>query len=135
MFGSTYGDASQLTDRDWTARLTRADHRDCPLSARIDGSVVGMAWVRLESSATEAHLFQMWVAPAHRRSGAAMAMLASAIEWARERGATALILSVTAGNSSAGRLYGAAGFQRTGATEPLREGSALIVEEMRLVLH
>ena len=42
-------------------------------------------------------------------------------------------LHVTEGNQAARRLYTAHGFKSTGVWEPLREGSALQVEELQLV--
>jgi ribosomal protein S18 acetylase RimI-like enzyme len=78
------------------------------------------------------HLYQMWVAPEHRMRGVGRALMDSAIAWARGIGASALILDVTAGNGPARRLYQRAGFTPSGEEKPLRPGSTVMSQEMRL---
>ncbi|QLC73828.1 GNAT family N-acetyltransferase [Pseudomonas sp. LPB0260] len=56
------------------------------------------------------------------------------ISWARARDATAVCLGVTLNNGPATHLYLKAGFVPSGATEPLRPGSALLVQSMTLCL-
>ena len=67
----------------------------------------------------------MWVDPEARGRGVGRALLEAAEAWGRDRGCTAASLSVTAGNSPAERLYRQAGYEPTGESEPLRDGSTL----------
>jgi ribosomal protein S18 acetylase RimI-like enzyme len=76
----------------------------------------------------------MWVAPGYRRLGAGQMLLERVIAWARARGARFLDLGVTQGNSPAMRLYTRAGFEPVGRLQPLRPGSQLLVQPMRLKL-
>jgi GNAT superfamily N-acetyltransferase len=81
-----------------------------------------------------AHLYQVWVAPEHRGRGAARGLLAAAAAWARAAGAHTLALDVTCGDTPAMRLYTRAGCRPAGAPQPLRPGSALRVQPLRLPL-
>jgi ribosomal protein S18 acetylase RimI-like enzyme len=75
------------------------------------------------------HLISMWTDPAARNRGVARALLDAVVAFARGR---ELVLGVTEGNDVARRLYERYGFVDTGASEPLRPGSALVVHELRL---
>lgn len=81
-----------------------------------------------------AHLYQMWVAPAHRGRGIGRELLDAVIEWARAAGARAVELGVTCGNTPASRLYARAGFVPASDPGPLRPGSTLLAQPMRLVI-
>ena len=74
----------------------------------------------------------MWVAPEARGPGAGRALLEAAVDWARKKGCRELHLGVTAADSPALRLYQSHGFRALGPLEPLREGSALMVQAMVL---
>ncbi|MEO8495523.1 MAG: GNAT family N-acetyltransferase [Planctomycetota bacterium] len=76
----------------------------------------------------------MWVAPAHRGKGVGQALLQEAIAWATREGAHSVQLGVACGDSSATRMYLRAGFTQTGPTEPLRPGSALLAQTMKLAI-
>jgi GNAT superfamily N-acetyltransferase len=76
----------------------------------------------------------MWVAPDSRGRGVAAALLGAAIDWARSHNARVLQLGVTSGDTPAVRLYKRHGFRESGAPEPLRPGSALLSQTMRLDL-
>ncbi len=80
------------------------------------------------------HLYQMWVAPECRGRGVAQRLLDTALAWTRERGARFVELDVTLGNSAAARLYQRAGFRAVNAPAPMRAGSGLMLQPMRLVL-
>lgn len=54
--------------------------------------------------------------------------------WAREAGARHIALDVTDGDSPAMRLYTRAGFRPSGDPQPLRPGSPLLRQPMRLAL-
>lgn len=81
-----------------------------------------------------AHVVAMWTAAEARGHGLASRILQTAVAWCRERGLDDdLRLHVTEGNALARRLYLRHGFVPTGTWEPLREGSPLRCEELRLV--
>lgn len=134
-FGSTLAREQPWPDEEWSARLARGTESDTdlPLVADLEGTAVGLAWVRIEEAApATANLYQMWVAPEARGLGAGRMLLDAAIEWARSAGARAVALGVTCGDTPATRMYARAGFAPVGAPEPLRPGSPLL--EQRMVL-
>jgi ribosomal protein S18 acetylase RimI-like enzyme len=136
-FGSTFAREADRSDGDWTSRLVlgAASPRDLPLIAEWDREPVGLAWARIDELEPDAaHLYQMWVAPQQRGSGIGTALLAAAIEWARSAHARFVVLGVTCGNTSAVRLYSRAGFAPIGEPQPLRAGSRLLSQSMRLAL-
>jgi len=120
-FGSTHAEESQRTDDIWAARLAApalGSHlQGWPFAAEVDGTPVGLAWVRMEGAV--AWLYQVWVAPEARGRGVGAALLDAAIGWARARKATALHLDVTAGGGAAARLYRRMGFVDVGAPVPM----------------
>ena len=79
-----------------------------------------------------AYVWGMWTAPEARGRGYAAGLLTDLVNLCRDRD-LGVRLHVTEGNQAARRLYTAHGFKSTGAWEPLREGSALQVEELQLV--
>ena len=81
-----------------------------------------------------ANLYQMWVAPNYRGLSAGQMLLESVIAWASAANMCYLVLNVTCGDSPALRLYVRAGFQAVGEPEPLRPGSELLAQPMRLAL-
>jgi GNAT superfamily N-acetyltransferase len=136
-FGSTYAEAAALPLEKWRARLATAavSGSDLPLVAIADDALVGLVWiVRDAAKPAVCNVYQMWVAPEHRGRGVAQALLTRGIEWARASGASAMELGVTVADSPAVRLYARLGFERVGDPEPLREGSALLAQRMRLGL-
>lgn len=136
-FGSTHAQEAARPDAAWAARLdaARLSGRDFPLVAEADDEAVGLAWVKLDEAVPPAaDLYQVWVAPSVRGRGAGTALLAAATQRARDAGAVALRLGVTWDDSAAVRLYQRAGFEPVGPLEPLRDGSALQSQPMRLVL-
>lgn len=133
-FGSTFALECVRTDDEWADRLTRAatSPGDLPLVAECDGEPAGLAWVRIEEATPElAHLYQMWVSPAHRRRGVGRALLDTAAAWARAMGAHELELDVTCTNEGALRLYEGGGFVLYGESRPLRPGATLRAQAMR----
>jgi ribosomal protein S18 acetylase RimI-like enzyme len=63
-----------------------------------------------------------------------MALLDHAVRWARERGASEMILWVADHNTAARRLYERAGFAATGDRQPLPSNPALPESMLRLEL-
>jgi PhnB protein len=136
-FGSTYEHEVQQTDTAWVERLTRGvtSASELPLVAEVGGVPAGLAWARVrDEEPGVVHLYQMWVAPEHRMRGVGRVLVDSAIAWARSIGASALILDVTAGNGPARRLYEGVGFVPFGEEKPLRSGSTIMSQSMRLAL-
>lgn len=136
-FGSTHAAELALAPETWVARLARAASSgiDHPLAAEQAGALVGLAWAKVDAGDPAiVNLFQMWVAPEARGQGVAGALLDEAIRWARARGAQALQLGVNCANLPAVRLYQRAGFLETGLREPMRPGTELVEQRMRLLL-
>jgi ribosomal protein S18 acetylase RimI-like enzyme len=136
-FGSTYAAEAARDDAAWMERLAWGVHSDDnhPVVAEVQTNFVGLAWGRIQHPDDDAaHLFQMWVDPAHRRFGIGEKLLHAVIEWSKTRGVRHLVLGVTIANSAAMRLYLRAGFQPVGAAQELRPGSSVPSQEMRLGL-
>jgi ribosomal protein S18 acetylase RimI-like enzyme len=136
-FGSTLAAEEALAPETWAARLARSTTSgiDRALAAEMNGALIGLAWAKEDGDdATIVSLFQMWVAPEARGQGVAGALLDEALRWATERGAQAMQLGVTCTNAEALRLYERAGFVEAGVREPLRPGSDLMEQRMRLTL-
>jgi len=118
----------------WRERLNVVEDANLPLIAEAGGRPAGLAWGRIAVDERDtAHLFQMWVDPAFRASGVGARLVGEVVDWARRCGACELLLGVTRGNGPANRLYRHAGFVPIGE-EPLRPGSPLVVDNMRLAL-
>jgi len=136
-FGSTLAAEQDSSDLDWSSRLASGagSGLDLPLVAEVDGEPVGLAWGRIDRSDPGlAYLYQMWVAPDHRRLGAGQMLLDEVVAWAKAKNASYLDLGVTYRDSPAMRLYRRAGFEPLGQPEPLRPGSNLLGLSMRLKL-
>ena len=131
-FCSTYAEESQRGDDAWTARLAApalgAYQQGWPFAAELDGTPVGLAWVKMDAgNAASASLYQVWVAPEARGRGVGAALINAAIEWARARRAHVLRLDVTAGDGAAARLYRRMGFVDDGA--PVRRPGTTVSEQ------
>ena len=136
-FGSTLAAEAGRPDAEWARRLaSSADVRvSLPLVAELGGELIGLAWGRIDASAPDvAALYQMWVAPTHRGRGVGRKLLEAVIAWATAQNAAFLELGVTCGDSPARRLYERAGFKPFGEPQPLRPGSTLLAQLMRLAL-
>lgn len=133
-FGSTLESARQQNDSYWKQLIASNNLPDQEfLLAEREGRPVGMARVGLtEDDPSKAGLFSMWVMPSERGLGVGRALVGAAIEWARSRGVSVIILHVTEGNNEAKHLYLSSGFVGTGIREPLRPGSRLYEEAMVL---
>jgi GNAT superfamily N-acetyltransferase len=136
-FGSTLASELDRSDAQWAESLAKASISgfDLPLIAFVGTRPVGLAWAKADpTDSLTIHLFQMWVTPEHRGRGLGRLLLSTAIQWARERGAKTMLLGVTSGDTSAVRLYASAGFQAVGIPRPLRPGSLLQSQNMKLDL-
>ena len=136
-FGRTLAEEQDRSDAEWSNRLATGANSswNLPLVAEVDGEPIGLAWGRLDESKPDvANLYQMWVAPSHRRLGAGQMLLEAVIAWARAMNASYLDLGVTCGDSPAMRLYTRAGFEPVGEPQRFRLGSELLGQPMRLKL-
>ena len=84
-----------------------------------DREWVGMAGGYLKRSPRAAVLWGMWVAPEARRRGLGRRLVEAAADWAHDRGAARLDLSVTDRAEAASSLYQRLGFAPTGEQRPL----------------
>jgi GNAT superfamily N-acetyltransferase len=136
-FGATLANEESRTDADWANRLASgADHRwNLPLVAEVAAQPIGLAWGRIEPTNPDvAKVYQMWVAPTHRGTGAGRLLVEAIVAWAKAAGVSRVALSVTCGDSSAKRLYSRVGFAPVRQPEPLRPGSRLFAQPMELRL-
>ena len=136
-YASTHAAEAAREEASWAARLAAAagSGNDRAWFAFSGAEPCGLLWCKLSAAQPGvAHIYQMWVAPAFRGLGAGRALLANAVEWAASAGAQQVRLGVTAQDSTAMRLYVNSGFRPVGAAEPLREGSGLVSQPMKLIL-
>lgn len=136
-FGSTLAEETARPDAEWARRLASGvdSQMNLPIIAEVDGEPIGLAWGRIDTSDPDvAVLYQMWVAPSHRGAGAGRRLVETVIAWARVRNVSSVDLGVTCGDSPARRLYERAGFKPIGEPQPLRAGSKLAAQPMRLPL-
>lgn len=136
-FGSSHALESARPDALWAERLAGAatSGRDLPLFAHDGGTLVGLAWCKVDAADPRvADLFQMWVAPEARGRGTGAALLDACIRFSRARRVQRLRLGVTDTDSPAMRLYRRAGFVPDGEPLPLRDGSPLLARLLVLEL-
>ena len=136
-FGSTLAGEQAHRESWWVDRLSAgvASATDLPLVTDVDGELAGLTWGRIEPEQPDtAHVYQVWVAPEARGRGAGQMLLDTVIAWAKGQSVGSVELSVTCGDTPARRLYERAGFVPFGAAEPIRPGSALLEQPLRLEL-
>ena len=92
----------------------------------------GMAGVYIE--ADKAYVWGMWVDPRARGKGLAGELLRAAVEWARERGAARVELTVSDRAQAAAALYARLGFEPTGEKMPLAANPEIVETVLSLRL-
>jgi ribosomal protein S18 acetylase RimI-like enzyme len=131
-FAASYESEMRLDHAEVVERLTTPGF--IRFGAFVQGKLVGLVGLALHSSTKECHkamLFSMYVDAAHRRSGAAQRLVEAVIARAREAGALVLLLTVTAGNVPAQRLYHRMGFRVYGVERrALKIGDRFYDEEL-----
>jgi len=135
-FASTLDRELARPDTVWAERLQNAvgSGQNCVLIAEVEGTPSGLVWAKVDATdPVSVNLFQMWVTPEARGRGVGNALLQAALDWARQYGARSVKLGVTCGDTAALRLYQRAGFVALGATEPIREGNAVLIQNIELV--
>lgn len=136
-FASTYEGEAFRADETWSARLiaAAASSTDRAFFACRDTDVCGLVWCkRLTAQSASADLLQLWVAPASRGLGIGRALLMNALAWAQALGVQRVRLGVTLAQTPAMHLYQRCGFVPMGTAQALREGSALLSQDMILDL-
>ncbi|KRF30597.1 GNAT family N-acetyltransferase [Nocardioides sp. Soil805] len=129
-FSMTLADAEEQPEEVWRGRLDQGD----PILAVRDGDrlvAMGGGW-RPPEDPDRVMVWGMWTAPEARGRGYARALLDHLVDDARSYGASTVELHVTEGNDNARRLYEDCDFIATGEWTPLREGSRLRIELLRL---
>jgi ribosomal protein S18 acetylase RimI-like enzyme len=131
-FTASYEDESALDRAQFAERLTTPGLTR--FGAFTHAEIVGLVGLQIPNGAKvrhKAHLFSMYVADGHRRSGLADQLVQAVIDAARKAGALVLQLTVTAGNTPAKRLYEHKGFQVYGIERrALRMGNRFYDEEL-----
>lgn len=136
-FWTTYAEAAALTGGQWRQRLSSptwlAWDRASPGVAQAPVGLVAL-WQAPDQGADHAVLVQMWVATWARGSGAADALIATAVGHARGSGVRRLTLEVAQDNPRAQRCYLRHGFRHTGRTGSMPWEEAAAEAEMALDL-
>jgi ribosomal protein S18 acetylase RimI-like enzyme len=131
-FGATFEEESAYGQPDWMAWIEGWEGATNTMYvAEAGGALVGMAVGSREGSATDAHLYAMWVDPAWRTRGVGSRLVDEVLAWARSWGSRWVILGVTENNDRAARFYERLAFADTGERHQLREGSPLEVRILR----
>lgn len=117
-FGSTYEREVARSVADWGRWLTPG----VTLILEHDGIPRGLVAGVRDQDPTVVHLMAMWVHPSLRGSGAADALVAEHLAWARAVGARLIRLAVISTNHRARRLYERHGFNATGIETVKEDG-------------
>lgn len=80
--------------------------------AEAENTIVGYCGVFLPAPGVEADILTVAVLPEYRRQGIAREFMRQIEEWARERGASAMMLEVEHTNESAIELYKSLGYMK-----------------------
>jgi len=116
-FATRYDEARARPPQYWAELASDSDARVSIVALDGDRGVGLVSGWLLESG--NAWLARLWVDPGARGAGVGLRLIEAVADWARERGAPVLELSVTANNTAAAALYASAGFAETGRRRPL----------------
>jgi ribosomal protein S18 acetylase RimI-like enzyme len=94
-----------FTAAQWRRRLR--DHAQ--FAALVDDRPIGLIGAQLET-AESVYLYSLWLDPAARGHGLARELVATAVNWARDRRARTVTLRVAADNAVARGVYESLGF-------------------------
>jgi ribosomal protein S18 acetylase RimI-like enzyme len=131
-FGSTYARESQFTEAEWITRANKWNGENSILYLAMDaGDAVGIAGSYIDhDDPTRAHLISMETTRTHRNQGVGRMLVNEVIQWAQQRNARTLQLTVVSSNEAAIAFYQRLGFTFTGRTEPYPNDPSLIEHEM-----
>jgi ribosomal protein S18 acetylase RimI-like enzyme len=131
-FAAAYEDECLLDRAQFAERLARPGLTR--FGAFAQQEMVGLVGLQVLGNLKvrhKAHLFSMYVADGHRRTGLADRLVQAVIDAAREAGALVLQLTVTAGNTPAQCLYRRMGFRVYGLERrALKVGDRFYDEEL-----
>ena len=127
-FASTYEREAAFTEADWRERL---ENPESVSVLAYDGGVPVAMGAAFPDVPGYLQVVAMWSAPASRGRGGARAVLAVIERHARDVGRR-LHLNVNAANLTARGVFERYGFESTGETQPMREGSDDLMERMVL---
>ena len=133
-YGSTHAKEVLRADHEWRERAAAGAAGDEEVAF---AAVAGDRWVGMARGYLElpmAHLIAVYVTPDWRRRGVGEAVSRAVVEWARERRAGAVLLSVSDWNEGARRVYESIGFVPTGVQHALPWNASVTESEMRLEL-
>lgn len=128
-FGETFEDASRLTDREWSDKLSRTlSSGDAIFVAEAGGEFVGMCGVGEDRTREGCgFVWGVFVKGPFRQSGAGSRLMDAAEGWAESRGLRGVNGFVAAPNDSAINFYRRRGYEVGEAVETLRPGSDIPV--------
>lgn len=131
-FGTLLAEAEARDDAFWQRQAAG----EWPtLVAVEDGTGLAMGGAGGPAGPPTLWVWGMWTDPAARGRGLGGQVLDALVVFARGLASYDEVrLHVTEGNADARRLYTSRGFEPTGTWEPLRDGSPLRIEELRLAL-
>jgi len=130
-FTSRLADWRDADEQRWRERL--AIPGSVNLVALLDGTPAGMA-SGLPGQDGTPHLSSMWVSPAGRGQGIGDRLVQAVAEWAGQRGAAALRLTVAEGNERAVAMYRRNGLAGTGDLAGTPDGgrkATVMVKQLR----
>ena len=138
-FGSSLERERDADESDWLGWITGDGWEGdvATFVAEEESGFIGMATgFHPADEPAVAHLFGMWVQPDRRSEGIGRALVTAVVGWAGARAdVEQVVLRVTTTNETAVRFYASCGFVGTSdAPEPLREGSAISTQKMRLLI-
>ena len=112
-----YQQEAAFTASQWRRRLR--DHAQ--FAVLIGSRPVGLIGAQLENAET-VYLYSLWLDPTVRGQGLARSLVATAVDWARERRARTVTLRVAADNAVARSVYEGLGFTFDAADSPSARG-------------
>lgn len=133
-YGSTFESALERSDESWCqqadgtaegpdrAKFLMFHHRD----------PVGLiAFYRHTDLPDVGEIFQLWIAPSFRGTGAAVELTEAALEWARQNRFSHAIAGVLHGNHRSRGLFRKLGFEISGERSLVREGQDVLIRKLQ----
>jgi GNAT superfamily N-acetyltransferase len=134
-FLRTYDEEEAYPAQEWQRRAADRAVGDegTTFLAFVDGDAAGIVGAfRWGDDPDTAELVSMWTAPPHRRAGVGRALSQAVVDWARDGGASKVVLWVVRGNDRAQTFYESVGFEATDDIIAMRSDPCR--EEQRMVL-
>ncbi|MBM6405583.1 GNAT family N-acetyltransferase [Phycicoccus sp. CSK15P-2] len=132
-FWTTYAESAARTDEEWRERAASTGLTWLAWHAERPVGTVGL-WHAPHLADDEVHLVGMWVAAPARGTGAADALVDTALAEARRQGWTRVLLDAARENGRAARFYRRRGFVPTGETGTMPWDPTCVEERMALDL-